>query len=176
VTDAPTGSAPEGPIPEGPAASGFAPEDPAPAGPTASGPAASGVEGEGGPGPPDGSRIDRHLAEVRAGLDRVGPADLAAEVAAGAVVVDLRPEADRADEGALPGAIAVERIHLEWRLDRTSGAALPGVDDDTRVILFCNDGYASSLAAADLRALGIGRATDLAGGYRAWRRLHPDAT
>jgi rhodanese-related sulfurtransferase len=130
--------------------------------------------GEGDPAGPEvapaGSRIDRRLAEVRATLDRVAPDDLAREVAAGAVVVDLRPESDRSAEGELPGAIAIERIHLEWRFDRTSGAALPGVDDETRVILFCNDGYASSLAAADLRGLGIHRATDLAGGYRAWRR------
>ncbi len=130
---------------------------------------------EGPPGPthpaaPAGSRIDRRLAEARVGLDRVAPAALAAELAAGAVVVDLRPDADRAAEGDLPGAVVVERIHLEWRLDRTSGAALPDIDDDRRVILVCNDGYASSLAAVDLRGLGLRRVTDLDGGYRAWRR------
>lgn len=126
------------------------------------------------PAPPPGSRIDRRLAEARAQLTRVDPAWLAAEQAAGALVVDLRPDANRAAEGELPGAVVVERIHLEWRLDRTSGAALPDVDDDTRVVLVCNDGYSSSLAAADLQALGLRRATDLAGGYRAWRR-HVDA-
>ncbi len=123
------------------------------------------------PTPPPGSRIDRRLADVRRELDRVEPAWLAAEQAAGALVVDLRPEVNRTAEGDLPGAVVVERIHLEWRLDHTSGAALPGVDDDTRVILVCNDGYSSSLAAIDLRGLGLRRATDLAGGYRAWR-LH----
>jgi rhodanese-related sulfurtransferase len=117
-----------------------------------------------------GSRIDAHLAAVRAGLDRVAPEDLAAELAAGALVVDLRPEADRAREGALRGAVVIERIELEWRLDHTSGAALDGVDDEARIVLFCNEGYSSSLAAADLRHLGLHRATDLVGGYRAWRR------
>lgn len=119
---------------------------------------------------PPGSRINEWLAEARRGLERVAPADLASEFSGGALVVDLRTDADRAAEGELPGARAIERIHLEWRLDHTSGAALPGVDDDSRVILFCNDGYASSLAAADLRRLGLRRATDLDGGYRGWRR------
>lgn len=115
-----------------------------------------------------GSRINARLAAARARLDRVAPEDLAAEVAAGAVVVDLRPQADRDAEGDLPGARVIERIHLEWRFDRTSGAALPEASEDLRVILVCNEGYASSLAAADLRELGVARATDLIGGYRAW--------
>lgn len=119
------------------------------------------------------SRIDRKLAAARERIDRVAPADLAAEVAAGALVVDLRPDADRAAEGAIPGAVVVERIHLEWRLDRTSGAALAEASDDLRVILVCNEGYSSSLAAADLRDLGIHRAADLDGGYRAWRAIQP---
>ena len=121
--------------------------------------------------PPVSSRIDERLADVRAELDRVDPADLAAEVAAGAVVVDLRPDSFRAAEGELPGALVIERIHLEWRFDRTSGAAVAEASDDLRVILVCNEGYASSLAAADLRSLGIHRATDLVGGSRAWRAL-----
>jgi rhodanese-related sulfurtransferase len=121
----------------------------------------------------EASRIDERLAAVRERLDRVPPEDLAAEVAAGALVVDLRPDADRAEEGELPGAVVIERIHLEWRLDRTSGAAIAEASDDLRVILFCNEGYASSLAAADLRDLGIHRATDLVGGYRAWRAANP---
>jgi rhodanese-related sulfurtransferase len=117
------------------------------------------------------SRIDVKLAAARERLDRVAPEDLAAEVAAGALVVDLRPDVNRAEEGELPGAVVIERIHLEWRLDRTSGAAIPEAGDDLRVILFCNEGYASSLAATDLRDLGIHRATDLVGGYRAWKAL-----
>lgn len=119
------------------------------------------------------SRIDRRLTTARAGLDRVRPEQLDAELAAGALVIDLRPAANRSAEGELPGAIVVERIHLEWRLDRTSGAALPEASDDRRVILVCNEGYASSLAAADLQHLGLRHVTDLEGGYRAWR-AHTD--
>jgi rhodanese-related sulfurtransferase len=113
--------------------------------------------------------VERLLEEVRRNLDRVEPEDLADEVAAGAVVVDIRPEADRRTDGELPGAVAVERIHLEWRLDPSSPWKLDGVDADTRAIIVCNEGYSSSLAAATLRQLGLGRATDLVGGYRAWR-------
>jgi rhodanese-related sulfurtransferase len=119
------------------------------------------------------SRVDVKLAAAREHLDRVEPAGLAEEVAAGALVVDLRPDLNRHEEGELPGAVVIERIHLEWRLDRTSGAALPEASDDLRVILVCNEGYASSLAAADLRDLGIHRATDLVGGYRAWKAAQP---
>lgn len=117
----------------------------------------------------EASRIDARLAAARDRLDRVVPDALADEVAAGAVVVDLRPYADRRADGELPGAVVIERIHLEWRFDPTSEAALPEASDDLRVILVCNEGYASSLAAADLRDLGIRRATDLTGGYRAWK-------
>jgi rhodanese-related sulfurtransferase len=123
--------------------------------------------------PPAGSKIDARLAAARARLDRVAPEDLAAEVDGGALVVDIRPASDRAGEGELPGAVAIERIQLEWRLDPTSGAAIDGAAADRRVIVVCNDGYASSLAAADLRELGLSRATDLVGGYRAWRRAQP---
>jgi rhodanese-related sulfurtransferase len=121
------------------------------------------------PGPGDESAVDRLLGAARAGLDRVDPSALAAEVAAGALVVDLRPATDRAAEGPLPGAVVIERIHLEWRLDPTSEHRIPEAMPDRRVILVCNEGYASSLAAATLRELGVARATDLVGGYRAWR-------
>jgi rhodanese-related sulfurtransferase len=114
------------------------------------------------------SNVDRLLDSVRRGLDRVEPPDLAQEIASGALVVDIRPEQDRADHGTLPGAVIVERIHLEWRLDPTSPHRLPGATADRRVIVVCNEGYASSLAAATLREVGVARATDLAGGYRAW--------
>lgn len=118
---------------------------------------------------PRESEIDRHLARQRAELDRVDPAGLEAEVAAGALLVDIRPDADREAEGELPDAVVVERIHLEWRLDPTSDHCLPEASPGRRVIVVCNDGYASSLAAGVLRDLGVLRATDLAGGYRAWR-------
>ena len=119
------------------------------------------------------SAIARLLDEARADLDRVDPADLESEMAAGALVVDIRPEANRLSEGELPGATVIERIHLEWRLDPSSPDRIPEVGDDDRVIIVCNEGYASSLAAATLRQLGIDRATDLDGGFRAWRALDP---
>lgn len=122
---------------------------------------------------PGDSEIDRLLARQRAELDRVDPADLPAELAAGALLVDIRPDADRQAEGELPGAVVVERIHLEWRLDPTSDHRLPEASPDRRVIVVCNDGYASSLAAGVLRDLGVPRATDLTGGYRAWRSTRP---
>jgi rhodanese-related sulfurtransferase len=116
--------------------------------------------------------IDELLERSRARLDRVQPEDLAREVAAGAVVVDIRPVDQRARDGELPGALVVDRNVLEWRLDPTCPHRLAVVSEpDTRIILVCNEGYSSSLAAATLRELGLGRATDLVGGYQAWARL-----
>jgi rhodanese-related sulfurtransferase len=118
------------------------------------------------------SAVDRLLEDARRDLDRVEPEQLAAEVAAGALVVDIRPSEARVPEGELPGALVVDRNVLEWRLDPTAGDRLPEADDpDRRVILVCNEGYASSLAAETLRRMGLSRATDLVGGYRAWRQL-----
>jgi rhodanese-related sulfurtransferase len=117
------------------------------------------------------SAIDRLLAEARAGLDRVAPEDLEAELAAGALVVDIRPASNREQEGALPGAVVIERIHLEWRLDPTSPDRIDEASPGRRVVVVCNEGYSSSLAARTLRDLGVNRATDLVGGYRAWRAL-----
>ena len=114
--------------------------------------------------------IARHLAAARAGLVRVRPDELDAARRQGAVVVDIRPEADRRRDGELPGAVVVERIHVEWRLDPTSPDRIPDAEPGRRVIVVCNEGYASSLAAAELRQLGVD-ATDLDGGYRAWRAL-----
>jgi rhodanese-related sulfurtransferase len=118
------------------------------------------------------SAVDRLLEDARRDLDRVEPEQLAAEVAAGALVVDIRPSEARVPEGELPGALVVDRNVLEWRLDPTAEDRLPEADDpDRRVILVCNEGYASSLAAETLRRMGLSRATDLVGGYRAWRQL-----
>jgi rhodanese-related sulfurtransferase len=117
------------------------------------------------------SAIDDLLAEARHDLDRVEPEDLAAEVDAGALVVDTRPVAQRERDGELPGAVVVERNVLEWRLDPTSPNRLPeAASADLRVIVVCNEGYSSSLAAHTLRGLGLHRATDLVGGYQAWLR------
>ena len=113
--------------------------------------------------------IDRLLARARSRLDRVEVADLQAEVDAGAIVVDIRPVEQRERDGELPGALVIDRNVLEWRVDPTSAYRLPGMDDpDARVIIVCNEGYSSSLAAATLQELGLGRATDLVGGYQAW--------
>ena len=113
--------------------------------------------------------IDALLAESRAGLDRVDPADLAAEIAAGALVVDTRPVEQRRRDGELPGAIVVDRNVLEWRLDPTCPHHLPEVSGaDARIVLVCDEGFSSSLAAATLQRLGLRRATDLRGGFRAW--------
>ena len=119
---------------------------------------------------PAGSRsIDQILAEARTRLDRLSPAEAFAAFSRGAVLVDIRPEAQRAREGGIPGALIVERNVLEWRFDPASDARLPWVRDyDHQVIVFCSEGYTSSLAAAALQDLGLARATDLAGGFLAW--------
>jgi rhodanese-related sulfurtransferase len=120
----------------------------------------------------NGSSIDQVLIRSRRALDRVEPDQLVAEMAAGALVVDIRPVEDRDREGLLPGAVVVGRNVLEWRLDPTSPDRIAeAVDPDRRVVLVCNEGYASSLAAESLQRVGLRRATDLVGGYRAWRAL-----
>jgi rhodanese-related sulfurtransferase len=121
--------------------------------------------------PPRGSRgIDEMLSSARLRLERVDPAAAFAEQAEGALLVDIRPAAQRALEGEIPGALIVERNVLEWRFDPRSDAKLPQAGSyDLRVIVFCSEGYTSSLAAAALQELGLHRATDLAGGIVAWK-------
>jgi rhodanese-related sulfurtransferase len=111
------------------------------------------------------------LAAARARIDRVSPSELAAEQAAGALVVDTRPSEQRTRDGELPGAVCLERNVLEWRLDPASADCIEATGYDRRIILVCNEGYSSSLAAATLRDLGLHRAADLIGGYQAWKRL-----
>ena len=115
--------------------------------------------------------IDDVLAEARARLSRVTPQEAARAVEErAALLVDTRPEWQRRDDGEIPGALLIERNHLEWRLDPTSDARIPeAVDHDVEVIVVCSEGYASSLAAASLQELGLHRATDLDGGFQAWR-------
>jgi rhodanese-related sulfurtransferase len=99
----------------------------------------------------------------------VTPREAFGEQAVGGVLIDIRPAAQRAAQGEIPGSVIVERNHLEWRLDPCSDARLPWVTGyDHRVIVFCVDGYTSSLAAAALQDLGLHRATDVIGGFRAW--------
>jgi rhodanese-related sulfurtransferase len=119
--------------------------------------------------PPSPRSIDEVLEETRGRLHRLEPAEAAARMAAGALLVDTRPIAQRDADGEVPGALVVERNVLEWRLDPASDARLPeATDHDVEVIVLCNEGYASSLAADSLRALGLHRATDVVGGYQAW--------
>jgi rhodanese-related sulfurtransferase len=119
---------------------------------------------------PGGARtIDELLAEARARIDRVTATEAAARVAAGGLLVDIRPAAQRRREGEVPGALVVERNVLEWRLDPTSDARLPEATGyDVDVIVLCSEGYTSSLAADALRTLGLSRAADVVGGFAAW--------
>lgn len=113
--------------------------------------------------------VDDLLAAARARLQRLDPRDAYEAVRGGAVLVDIRPELYRTAEGTIPGALIVERNDLEWRFDPTCEARLPIAARDLEIVLFCNEGYASSLAAAALQDLGLPAATDLSGGFRAWR-------
>ncbi len=119
--------------------------------------------------PPGARTIDETLAAARGRLRRLTPGEAFREQAGGAVLIDIRPAAERAREGELPGSLIVERNHLEWRLDPCSEARLPWVTGyEHRVVMFCWEGYTSSLAAAALLDLGLHRATDVIGGFRAW--------
>ena len=109
------------------------------------------------------------LTEARARLRRLTPAEAHAAHADGALLVDIRPVAQRLAAGEVPGALVLERNVLEWRLDPTSGANIPEADHDLHVVVLCQEGYTSSLAAASLQDLGVHRATDVAGGMVAWR-------
>jgi rhodanese-related sulfurtransferase len=114
-------------------------------------------------------RVDELLESARSGLKRVSPHEAAELWASGGLLVDTRPASQRSEFGEIPGAIVIERNVLEWRLDPTSPhchQAVVGPDQD--IIVVCQAGYASSLAAASLRQLGLSRATDLIGGYEAW--------
>lgn len=119
--------------------------------------------------PPGSRSIDQLLAEARARLDRFSPLRASRAARDGAVLVDIRPAAQRAAEGEIPGALIVERNVLEWRFDPASGASLPQASYGLEVIVVCSEGYTSSLAAAALQDLGIRGATDLDGGFRAWQ-------
>jgi rhodanese-related sulfurtransferase len=113
--------------------------------------------------------VDELLAEARRHLDRVRPDELAEEQAAGALVVDVRSAEHRSQDGELPGAVVIDRNAVEWRLDPASPHRIPEATGyDRRIIVVCDEGYSSSLAAATLQTLGLHRATDLVGGYRAW--------
>ncbi|MFJ9586675.1 rhodanese-like domain-containing protein [Streptomyces acidicola] len=115
--------------------------------------------------------MDELLERVRQGLDRVEPKDAYDAARVGeALLVDIRYASLRDRDGLIPGALVVERNELEWRLDPQGSHRSPeATSHDLRIVVICNEGYASSLAAASLRQLGLHRATDLAGGFQAWR-------
>jgi len=114
--------------------------------------------------------IDQMLSAARVRLRRLSPDVVYRSVAkTEAILVDIRPESQRAIEGSIAGALVVERNVLEWRFDPASSARLPvATDHDIQVIVFCSEGYTSSLAAASLQDLGLWRATDMVGGFHAW--------
>ena len=114
--------------------------------------------------------VDELLSAARRRLERLTPAEAYAAACAGAILVDIRSDSQRGGDGTIPGAHVVPRNVLEWRCDMTCehrdrALARP----DAHIVLLCDEGYQSSLAAATLQQLGIRRATDVAGGFRAWR-------
>lgn len=114
--------------------------------------------------------IDTHLERVRSRLTRLTPEQAWDAARQGALLVDIRYAALRDRDGLIPGALVVERNELEWRLDPQGSHRLPEADrHDLEIVVLCNEGYASSLAAASLHDLGLFRATDLVGGFQAWR-------
>ncbi|ORB83745.1 sulfurtransferase [Mycobacterium kansasii] len=114
------------------------------------------------------SRIDRILEAARSRYRRLPAGEVPEALRRGAVLVDIRPQAQRAREGEVAGALVIERNVLEWRCDPTSEARLPqAVGDNVEWVILCSEGYTSSLAAAALLDLGLHRATDIVGGYHA---------
>jgi rhodanese-related sulfurtransferase len=114
--------------------------------------------------------IEELLAEARGGLRRLRPEAAFAALTAGAILVDIRPLEQRIAEGEVPGAIIIGRNVLEWRLDLRSDARIPALARaDAQIIVMCSEGYASTLAAATLRRIGLHEATDLDGGFQAWK-------
>ncbi|TCC25370.1 rhodanese-like domain-containing protein [Kribbella speibonae] len=115
--------------------------------------------------------IDERVREVQAGLPRLTPVQAFEAVRNGtAYIVDTRPEYQRRAAGEVPGAIVIERNHLEWRLDPASAARIPeAASTGIQWIVLCEGGYSSSLAADSLRGLGLLRSTDVAGGFQAWQ-------
>ncbi|MFI7406833.1 rhodanese-like domain-containing protein [Streptomyces sp. NPDC049541] len=115
--------------------------------------------------------IDELLERVRSGYERIEPKEAYdAARADDALLVDIRYAALRERDGLIPGALVVERNELEWRLDPQGSHRVPeATSHDVRVVVICNEGYASSLAVASLHGLGLGRATDLVGGFQAWK-------
>jgi rhodanese-related sulfurtransferase len=114
--------------------------------------------------------IDGMLAAAQARLDRLTPGAAWRRLQHGAFLVDIRPEFQRRSGGEIPGAIVIERNHLEWRCDPGSAGHIPeATDHEVPWMVLCDEGFSSSLAAASLQQLGLRNATDIIGGFRAWR-------
>jgi len=114
--------------------------------------------------------VDDLLIRARSGLHRLDPMSASHAVRGGAILIDTRPEWQRRADGEIPGAIVIERNHLEWRCDPSCPSRVPEATGyDVAWIICCDEGYSSSLAAASLQGLGLHQATDLTGGFRSWR-------
>ncbi len=117
------------------------------------------------------SAVDRLLAQARLGLHRVDPAQAKKVRDEGGLLIDIRPAAQRAEFGEIPGALIIERNNLEWRLDPGGSHRIPEAEDPDRpVVIVCQEGYASSLAAVSLLGVGRTAVTDLDGGFVAWQQ------
>ncbi len=126
------------------------------------------------PGPPRHDGVDALLEDARSRLDRIDVETAYRETLDGAHLVDIRPAAQRAEEGEVSPALrplVIERNVLEWRFDPRSEARLPEASYDARILVLCQEGYTSSLAADALRSLGLD-ATDVVGGFKAWREAY----
>lgn len=173
TTDKPTHT----PAPNPTAPPANAPSDSPPSTPTHPQPTAPATNNSPGPAPSAPPRppttpvpIDTHLERVRSRLTRLTPEQARDAARRGALLVDIRYAALRERDGLIPGALVVERNELEWRLDPQGSHRLPEADrHDLEIVVLCNEGYASSLAAASLHDLGLFRASDLVGGFQAWR-------
>jgi len=114
--------------------------------------------------------VDDLLIRARSGLHRLDPTSAFCAVRGGAILIDTRPEWQRRANGEIPGAVVIERNHLEWRCDPSCPSRVPEATGyDVAWIICCDEGYSSSLAAASLQGLGLHQATDLTGGFRSWR-------
>ena len=130
-----------------------------------------------GPGRPKGHlaagparlSVNALLDEARRALVRLEPTEAQRASEVGALLVDIRPLEQRERDGAIPGALVIDRNVLEWRLDPASDFKDPSVGSQQSVVIICNEGYSSSLAAATLRLLGRD-ATDVIGGFQKWRQ------
>ena len=109
------------------------------------------------------------LERARADLERLEPIEALRAQKSGALIVDTRTEEQRRSDGMIPDSVLVRLSELEWHLDPDSGDNDPGIGLTDWIIVVCAEGYASSLAASRLKALGFTRATDLAGGFAAWK-------